>query len=145
VFIHYPDRLVIGNDVGISDGCQLNAGGQIEIGDGVLIGPCALIWSQNHGYEERDLPIREQGYKWNKVTIEDDVWIGAGAIILPGVCLSRGTVVAAGAVVTRSTECYSIVAGVPAKPLGVRRSRSRCSETSEKLPGEEGAMDPQLS
>jgi maltose O-acetyltransferase len=145
VIIHYPDRLVIGNDVGISDGCQLNAGGRIEIGDGVLIGPHVLIWSQNHAYEEKDLPIREQGYKWSKVTIEDDVWIGAGAIILPGVRLSRGTVVAAGAVVTRSTDSYSIVAGVPAKPVGTRLSRRQCAEPSEKLPGEKGAVGPPLS
>jgi acetyltransferase-like isoleucine patch superfamily enzyme len=137
--------LVIGSDVGIADGCQLNAGGEIEIGNGVLIGPCVLIWSQNHAYEDRDLPIREQGYKWSKVTIEDDVWIGAGAIILTGVRLSRGTVVAAGAVVTRSTDCYSIVAGVPARLLGMRRSRSRYSETRETSPGEQGAMGPQLS
>jgi acetyltransferase-like isoleucine patch superfamily enzyme len=134
--------LVIGSDVGISDGCQLNAAGGIEIGNGVLIGPYVLIWSQNHGFEQKDLPIREQGYRCSKVTIEDDVWIGAGAIILPGVRLSRGTVVAAGAVVTRSTDCYSIVAGVPAKPQGMRRSGSQESEASEKSPGGEGGHGP---
>ena len=116
-----------------------------QIGDGVLIGPCVLIWSQNHCYEERDLPIREQGYKRSQVTVEDDVWIGARAIILPGVRLSRGTVVAAGAVVTRLTDCYSIVAGVPAKPMGLRRSRSRHPESNEKRPGAEGALGPQVS
>ena len=55
-----------------------------------------------------------QGYDRSKVTIEEDSWIGGGSIILPGVCIVHGTVVAAGAVVTRSTEPFSIVAGVPA-------------------------------
>jgi acetyltransferase-like isoleucine patch superfamily enzyme len=122
VIIHYPEGLLIGNDVGIADGCQLNAAGGIEIGDAVFIGPSVIIWSQNHAYERCDLRIMDQGYERSKVTIEDDVWIGAGAIILPGVRLSRGTVVAAGAVVTRTTDAYAIVGGVPARPLGSRSS-----------------------
>jgi len=113
----------------------------IEFGNGVLVGPGVIIWSQNHGYEQRELPISAQGYKRSKVTIEDDVWIGAGAIILPGVRLSRGTVVAAGAVVTRTTDPYSIVAGIPARPLG---SRGACKETSQDSPGEERTIGSQL-
>jgi acetyltransferase-like isoleucine patch superfamily enzyme len=117
VIIYYPERLVIGSDVGLSPCCQLNAGGGIEIGDDVLIGPGSVIWSQNHRFNHSGTKIREQGYEPAKVVIEDDVWIGAGAIILPGVCLAKGTVVAAGAVVTRSTEPYTLVAGIPARKL----------------------------
>jgi acetyltransferase-like isoleucine patch superfamily enzyme len=53
------------------------------------------------------------------VAIEDDVWIGAGAIVLPGVIIGRGAIVAAGAVVTRSVDPFTIVGGVPATPIGV--------------------------
>ena len=62
------------------------------------------------------------------VVIEDDVWIGAGAIVLPGVTVGRGSIVAAGAVVTRSIEPHTIVAGVPARQIG------QIPETDGKLP-----------
>jgi acetyltransferase-like isoleucine patch superfamily enzyme len=117
VVIYYPENLTIGRRAGISCHCQFNAGGGIEIGDDVLIGPGALIWSQNHRYSDHGVPINSQGYDRSAVRIEDDVWIGAGSIILPGVCLGRGTVVAAGSVVTESTVPYTIVAGAPARVL----------------------------
>lgn len=79
-----------------------------------------MIWSQNHEYGCLATPIREQGYFRAKVIIDDDVWIGAGAIILPGVRIARGTVVAAGAVVTSSTSPFDVIGGVPAKLLKTR-------------------------
>ena len=85
-----------------------------------MVGPGVMIWSLNHQYKSRGLPIRSQGYCQKPVRIEDDVWIGAAAIVLPGVSLAQGTVVAAGAIVTKSTEPYSVVAGVPACPIGNR-------------------------
>ncbi len=129
VLIYHPSKLVIGARTGIAAHCQINAGGEIDIGSDVLIGPNVMIWSQNHVYESRGIPINCQGYRRAKVVIEDDVWIGAGAIILPGVCLARGTVVAAGAVVTKSTLPYTIVGGVPARPIG-----SRCADHDECTP-----------
>lgn len=122
VVIYYPERLRLGKSVGISAGCQLNAGGGIEIGDDVLIGPGCYLWSQGHCFDGEQ-PIREQGYEQQKVTIGNDVWLGAGVIVLPGVTIADGTVVAAGAVVSRDTEAYSLVAGVPA-----RKIRSRLSD-----------------
>ena len=120
VVIYYPENLVLGRSVVLAAGCQLNAGGGIEIGDDVLVGPGSLIWSQNHIYSDRDVKVSDQGYTRCRVTIGPDVWIGAGSIILPGVRLAAGTVVAAGSVVTRSTEGYTLVAGTPARMVGRR-------------------------
>ncbi len=121
VVIYYPGRLSIGSNSGIAAYCQLHAGGGITIGANVLIGPSVMIWSQSHNWRSAATPIRNQGWKRECVTIEDDVWIGAGAIVLPGVQLARGSVIAAGAVVTESTKPYSVVAGIPARQIAERR------------------------
>jgi acetyltransferase-like isoleucine patch superfamily enzyme len=120
VIIYYPRRLRIGKNTGIAAYCQFHAGAGIHIGCDVLIGPNVMIWSQSHVYDDGTKLIRSQGWKRQPVAIEDDVWVGAGAIILPGVRLARGSVVAAGAVVTESTEPYSVVAGVPARQIKSR-------------------------
>jgi maltose O-acetyltransferase len=122
VVLHHPTRLKIGDFAGISSGTQINAAGGVQIGNNVLIGPHCIIWSQNHRYEALDIEIRKQGYEYKSVVIEDDVWIGASSVILPGVTLMRGTVVAAGAVVVRSTTEGVVVAGIPAKPISSRRA-----------------------
>ncbi|MDP2228898.1 MAG: DapH/DapD/GlmU-related protein, partial [Moraxellaceae bacterium] len=80
-----------------------------------------LIYSQNHIYENPNEPINTQGYALGAVTIQDDVWIGARAIILPGVLIGQGAVIAAGAVVTKSVPAYGVYAGVPAKAIGERK------------------------
>ncbi|TWT81166.1 putative acetyltransferase [Planctomycetes bacterium CA13] len=120
VLIYYPENLTIGLNSAITAYCQLNAKAGIEVGENVLIGPGTFIWSQNHKMRDATVNIRDQGYERAPVVIEDDVWIAARCVVLPGVRLAKGTVVAAGAVVTRSTEPYSIVAGVPAKQIGSR-------------------------
>jgi len=127
--IYHPERVSLGMKVRITCFCQLNGGGGIEIGDNVLIGPGVMIWSQNHRYQRADIPITDQGYDYAKVTIEEDVWIGARSIILPGVHISKGAVVAAGSVVTRSVAPYTVVAGVPARPI-----KSRTSSSTANLP-----------
>ena len=104
VVVYYGERLTMGANSGISPMTQINAAGGVTIGDNVLIGPGCTIWSQNHRFTSRDVPIDEQGYERSPVVIGDDVWLAAGVIVLPGVTLARGTVVAAGAVVTRSSQ-----------------------------------------
>lgn len=125
VIVYYPRRLCLGRGVGIASGCQLNAAGGIDIGDHVLIGPGCFIWSQNHRFD-RDGPIAPQGYSSKRVTIGRFAWLGAGVIVLPGVNVAEGTVVAAGAVVTRDTQPYTVVAGVPAQVIR-RRAPQDCS------------------
>lgn len=95
-------------------------GGRIVIGDNVLTAQFVSIIAVNHGLA-RNLTVRDQNPSSKRdVVIGDDVWVGAGAIILPGVTIQDGAIVGAGAVVTRDVASYSIVAGVPAVAIGCR-------------------------
>ena len=112
--------ITIGDNVFLNTNVQISASlGRIEIGNDVLIAPNVALLAVNHGLS-RDVAIRNQENVSGTIIVEDDVWIGANAVILKDVKLSKGCVVAAGAVVTKDTEPYSIVAGVPARKIGVR-------------------------
>jgi acetyltransferase-like isoleucine patch superfamily enzyme len=75
------------------------------------------VTALNHNFNDAEKRIDEQGVSTNPVTIEDDVWVGANAVILPGVTIGNHCVVAAGAVVTKEVPPHSLVAGVPAKVI----------------------------
>lgn len=120
VNIEHPRGLVIGNNVSINRGTIMNCAGGVVISDNVLIGPRVMIYSQNHEYMKRDKIIDDQGYNKSKVLIGSDVWIAADAKVMPGVEIRRGCVIAAGAVVTKSTDEYCIYAGIPAVKIGER-------------------------
>lgn len=90
------------------------------IGNYVRIAAHTVIVATQHIFERIDIPICHQGVEGKGITIEDDVWIGANCTVLGGVTIGKGTIVAAGAVVTKDVEPYSIVAGVPAKVIGSR-------------------------
>jgi len=117
---HHPRRLSIGPRTTVNRRTYMNARGGVRIGADVLIGPEVLIYSTNHHYSDPNALIREQGSVESEVIVEDDVWLGARTMIMPGVTIGRGAVVAAGSVVTRDVEAYCVVAGVPAKPIGSR-------------------------
>jgi galactoside O-acetyltransferase len=112
--------LQIGDNCDVNTNVQLGASsGRLIIGNNVMIGANVVVRTANHGMA-RDRLMKSQPAVRGEVIIEDDVWIGSNAVITPDVTLARGTVVGAGAVVTRSTEPYTIVAGVPAKRIGER-------------------------
>jgi acetyltransferase-like isoleucine patch superfamily enzyme len=117
----------IGVGIRIGDRSAIGAasfvGGQggVSIGDDVIIGPGVRIFSENHNYDALDLPIRAQGETRIGVTVADDCWIGANALILDGVSIGTGCVIAAGAVVTTSIPPYTVAAGVPARSIRSRR------------------------
>jgi maltose O-acetyltransferase len=114
VQIDSPSKLIIGNNVSVNRGSILHAGGEIKIGDDVLIGPGVVIYSQNHNYTDLNSNIITQGYNTKSVNIGNNVWIAANAIILPGVTIGEGAIVAAGSVVTNDVASFAIVGGNPA-------------------------------
>ncbi len=87
-----------------------------------MMGPRVTILTMNHDFSDTSRPMIEQGHTENRpVVVEDDVWIGVGVILLPGVRVGRGAVVGAGAVVTKSVAPWSVVGGNPARVIGARR------------------------
>lgn len=114
------DSLTIGNNVGINSYCFIGVRGEVSIGDNVIFGPRVTVLSEQHNYSDLSRSIKLQGEKRYKTVIEDNVWIGAGVIIMPGVTIKSGTVVGSGAVVTKDTEANSVVIGVPAKKIKSR-------------------------
>lgn len=112
------EGLVIGDNVSINRGCNISAGGGLTIGNHVSIGHGVTIVTADHGYDDPVVPIQHQPMREAPVRIGSNVWVGAQAIILSGVEIADGTVIAAGAVVTQSvTEADTIIGGVPARRL----------------------------
>ena len=109
-----------GKSFAVNHNSSILFGGGIEIGDYVMIAPNVTITSGGHSID-RDLIMMKQESLFSKVIIEDDVWIGSNSVILPGVKLAKGTVVGAGSVVTKDSEPFSIIAGVPAKIIKYRK------------------------
>lgn len=113
VVIYHPEGLRLGNEIDIGEFVHIRANGGVTIGDRVLIASHVVITSRAHPIALPRFGVIEDA----PVRINDDVWIGAGAIILPGVSVGKGAVVAAGAVVTRDVPPMTVVAGVPARVL----------------------------
>lgn len=107
----------IGKNSIVNQKCRLDNRGNITIGDNVSISAEVCILTADHDLQSCDFTTRIR-----PVNIEDYVFIGTRATILPGVTLGKGSVVAVGAVVTKSVPPFTIVAGVPAKPIGSRSS-----------------------
>ncbi len=114
--------IVIGSNCHFNFNCYLSGTGGLEIGDNCLFGPGVKILTGGHNFEHLAVDIIDQGLVAGPVKIANNVWVGAGAIILPNVTVGPGAVIAAGAVVTRDVAPNSIVAGVPAKLIRFRDS-----------------------
>lgn len=109
-------NIEIGKNTAINRKCYIDCRGGIKIGDNVSISPEVHLITAEHNINDSSFT-----YIINPIVLEDFVFIGTRAIILPGVHLSKGCVVASGAVVTKSFPEYSVVAGVPAKIISTRR------------------------
>ncbi|MGA9595926.1 MAG: CatB-related O-acetyltransferase [Acidimicrobiia bacterium] len=135
-----PNRLVFGDDCYVGKYCTIEVDG--EIGDGVLIANnVGLVGRVDHDIHEvgmlisRSRWIGDPDYNPERTTIrvEDDVWIGFGAVVLSGVTIGRGAIVASGSVVTKDIPPYAIVGGNPAKVLAQRFDEETAAEHERLL------------
>ena len=118
-------KVRIGRNVKLNFNVMLNAdnGGIIEIGDDVLIGPNVVMRAANHKFDSTEQAIYQQGHTAGNIKIGNNVWLGSGVTILPDVSIGEGSIVAAGAVVTKDVPAFSITAGVPSKVIKNRLSK----------------------
>lgn len=112
--------LKVGNNSSIGPYSYIGCSGYIEIGDNVMLSPRVSIYSENHNFQKEDVKIIDQGVTRSFVKIGDDCWIASNVIVLAGVSIGKGAVVAAGSVVTKDIPPYGVVAGNPAKIVKMR-------------------------
>jgi acetyltransferase-like isoleucine patch superfamily enzyme len=114
------NKLVIGAGTYVNRYTMFDAHERLEIGCKCMIGPNCYFTDANHGIAA-GVSIKRQPMEAKPVIIEDDVWIGAGVIVLRGVRIGQGAIIGAGAVVTKDVRPNTIIAGVPAREIGQRR------------------------
>jgi acetyltransferase-like isoleucine patch superfamily enzyme len=123
------EGLSVGNNSNIGAYCYIGCSGLIRIGDNVMMSPRVSLYAENHNFADTMRPMKDQGVTREPIIIEDDCWIAAHSIVLAGVTIGRGSIVAAGSVVTKDVPAYSIVAGSPARVI-----RSRLPEAANGMP-----------
>jgi maltose O-acetyltransferase len=124
VLMRYPERIIIGDDCLLNHNNVLQAGKKnavIKLGNCVMCGPNVQIFAYNHCTDLTNEPMIKQPYTEGDIIIEDDVWIGAGSIILAGSKINTGVIVAAGSVVVGELPTNTICGGVPAKIIKPRK------------------------
>lgn len=120
--------------IGSNSGIGINAdiGSGTRIGSNVMMGPEVLIFTRNHCTSRVDIPMIQQGYRpLAPVSIGDDVWIGARVIILPGVTVGSGSVLGAGAVISRSVPPGAVVVGNPGRIVRYRDGSSHVAQNTD--------------
>ena len=115
------EKLEIGENVGIAANAFIAVRGNVKIGSNTIFGPGVSIHAENHNFSDLEKPIRLQGATRKGITIGEDCWIGSKTVILDGVNIGNHVIVAAGAVVNKDIPDYSIVGGVPAKVIKMRK------------------------
>ena len=114
-------EIEIGNYSGLGINCSVPF--DLKIGNDVMMGPDVIIIGENHHFDDLTVPMRIQGKtKSPPVRIEDDVWIGARATILPGLTIGKGAIIGTAAVVTKDIPPYAICAGNPARVIRYRKN-----------------------
>ena len=125
--------ITLGDNVYVGDFCTISGDdGEVTIGNNVLIAAYTLIQAANHKFDRLDIPIMDQGHETSYVHIEDDVWIGAGCVICPGVRIGSGAVIGAGAVVTKDVPPLAVAGGVPARVIKYRGGNENIGEGKPK-------------
>lgn len=132
VVIMRPQNVEIGHDVLLNSDCKIGGQNGIKIGNYVQLAYNVNLVSEDHAYHNPTTPIKKQGYKkTGPIIIEDDVWIGANAVIMPEIRVGRGSIIGANAVVTKSVLPYSIVGGVPARLIKYRFDKQSIQQAEQ--------------
>ena len=119
---YHQNTMSIADDTWIGQGVFFHSAGGLTIGNRVGVGPFVKVLTSYHGEAGRHIPILASPLELKPVVIHDDVDIGVGTVVLPGVTIERGAQVGAGAVVTRDVPAFAVVAGNPARILRMRES-----------------------
>jgi len=117
VVIKNYNNLSVGNNVSIHEFTYIDSFGGISVGDDVAISHCVSIISFDHDVTQVSNSYKDSSPIGGQISIEDNVWIGAGSRILKGVTIESGGIVGAGSVVTNNCPAYTVCCGVPAKPI----------------------------
>jgi acetyltransferase-like isoleucine patch superfamily enzyme len=121
--------IVIGEHSGLGPYCCLAGPGAINIGSNCMIASHCCMYANNHGFDDLTRPMHSQPLTTVGITIEDDCWLGTGVKVLDGVTIGTGSVIGAGAVVSRDIPPYSVAVGVPARVIKSRKEQLSASPT----------------
>ena len=120
-------QITIGDNSGIGENALIV--GEVSIGRNVMMGPEVMIFARNHEFSNCERPMGEQGNQLEQpVVIQEDVWIGARAILLPGISIGHGAVIGAASVVTSDVPAWAIVAGNPSRIIRFRKQGAATAE-----------------
>lgn len=120
IYINKPENISIGDGTFIGQDVTLNAIAEITFGKNCAIAAGSYFMTWNHVIDDRTVELRTTGKERKSIKVGDGAWVGYDAIVLPGVTIGTGGVVAAGAVVTEDVPDWTVVAGVPAMPFAER-------------------------
>ena len=123
------EGLVVGDNSNIGASCYIGCSGFIRIGSNVMMSPRVSLYAENHNFSDVTRPMKAQGVSREPIVIEDDCWIASHAVVLAGVTIGRGSIIAAGSVVTKDVPPYSIIGGSPARVI-----RSRLVDQPDQAP-----------
>jgi acetyltransferase-like isoleucine patch superfamily enzyme len=119
-----PHGITIGDNFFCNRYSNLGGGGGLIIGNDVQIGCNVNVMSVKHNYDHPTIPINQQGFTPIPTIIEDNVWLGANVVVMPGVTIHQGAIIGANAVVTKDAPPHTILGGIPARPIKKRKLRS---------------------
>ena len=121
--VHQQGQIEIGKHTYIGPYTCISCYGQLKIGRDCLIASHSSIYAHNHTFADPTQEIVDQGINYKGIIIEDDCWLGSGVRVVDGVTIGKGSVIGAGAVVTKDISPYSIAVGVPAKVISKRTDK----------------------